>query len=99
MSMNGIHIAVTGNMAKVTEKPGKITSGTVGLPVEFSFDSQWDDLRKIAVFQAGAECIRLGLNALGIFISTPAAAQKQLASHGTYFSRRESPFPRLSPKP
>lgn len=54
MSMNGIHIAVTGNMAKVTEKPGKITSGTVGLPVEFSFDSQWDDLRKIAVFQAGS---------------------------------------------
>ncbi len=53
MSMNGIYIAVTGNIAKITERPGKITSGTVGLPVEFSFDSQWDNLRKIAVFQAG----------------------------------------------
>ncbi len=53
MSMNGIYIAVTGNIAKVVERPGKITSGTVGLPVEFSFDSQWEGLRKIAVFQAG----------------------------------------------
>ncbi len=54
MSMNGICIAVTGNIAKVTERPAKITSGTVGLPVEFTFDSQWEGLRKIAVFQAGS---------------------------------------------
>ena len=53
MSMNGICIAVTGNIARVTRHPGKITSGTVGLPVEFSFDKQWEGLRKIAVFQAG----------------------------------------------
>ena len=51
--MEGIKIEVTGNIAKVIEKPNKITSGTVGLPVEFTFDSQWEGLRKIAVFQAG----------------------------------------------
>ena len=51
--MDGIKIEVTGNIARVTEKPAKITSGTVGLPVEFSFDSQWELLRKIAVFRAG----------------------------------------------
>jgi hypothetical protein len=52
--MEVIKIAVTGNIAKVTEKPLRITSGTVGLPVEFTFDSQWDSLNKIAVFKAGA---------------------------------------------
>lgn len=51
--MDGIRIDVTGNIARVTEKPAKITSGTVGLPVEFTFDSDWDSLRKIAVFRAG----------------------------------------------
>ena len=51
--MDGIKIEVTGNIARVTEKPSRITSGTVGLPVEFTFDSQWDSLRKIVVFRAG----------------------------------------------
>lgn len=51
--MDGIKIEVTGNIARVIEKPTRITSGTVGLPVEFTFDSQWDMLRKIFVFRAG----------------------------------------------
>ena len=51
--MEGIKIEVTGNIARVIEKPAKITSGTVGLPVEFAFDSDWELLRKIAVFRAG----------------------------------------------
>lgn len=51
--MEAIKIEVTGNIARVIEKPAKITSGTVGLPVEFTFDSQWEGLDKIAVFQAG----------------------------------------------
>lgn len=51
--MEAIKIEVNGNIARVTERPDKITSGTVGLPVEFTFDSQWESLRKIAVFQAG----------------------------------------------
>lgn len=50
--MDGIKIAVTGNIARVIEKPSRITSGTVGLPIEFTFDSQWEGLRKIAVFRA-----------------------------------------------
>jgi hypothetical protein len=57
--MDGIKIEVTGNIARVIEKPKRITSGTVGLPVEFSFDSQWDDLKKVAVFRAG-DIIRTG---------------------------------------
>ena len=51
--MDGIRIEVTGNIARVIEKPSRITSGTVGLPIEFTFDSQWDGLRKVAVFRAG----------------------------------------------
>lgn len=51
--MEAIKIEVAGNIARVIEKPLRITSGTVGLPVEFTFDSQWDGLSKIAVFQAG----------------------------------------------
>ena len=51
--MDGIKIDVIGNVAKVIKKPSRITSGTIGLPVEFSFDSQWDLLRKVAVFRCG----------------------------------------------
>lgn len=51
--MDGIKIAVTGNIAKVTEKPSRIVAGTAGLPVEFTFDSTWNGLTKVAVFQAG----------------------------------------------
>lgn len=51
--MDGIKIDVTGNIARVIERPAKITSGTVGMPVEFSFDSQWNLLKKVVVFRAG----------------------------------------------
>jgi hypothetical protein len=51
--MDGIRIEVTGNIARVIEKPQRITSGTVGLPIEFTFDSQWDNLTKVFVFRAG----------------------------------------------
>lgn len=51
--MDVIKIEVTGNIAKVTEKPTRIVAGTVGMPVEFTFDSTWDGLTKVAVFQAG----------------------------------------------
>ena len=55
--MEIIKIDVTGNSAKVTDRPAIITSGTVGLPVEFTFDSQWDGLSKTAVFMAG--CVQI----------------------------------------
>lgn len=51
--MDGIKIDVTGNIARVIEKPTKITAGTVGLPVEFTFDSHWEGLSKTAVFRVG----------------------------------------------
>ena len=51
--MEPIKIEVSGNIARVIERPAKITSGTVGLPIEFTFDSQWDNLRKVTVFRAG----------------------------------------------
>lgn len=51
--MDGIKVEVTGNIARIVERPDKITSGTIGLPIEFAFDSQWDGLRKITVFRAG----------------------------------------------
>lgn len=60
--MDGIKIDVTGNIAKVTEKPRRITSGTIGLPVEFTFDDQWDGLSKKAVFRTGHFSIVCELN-------------------------------------
>lgn len=51
--MEAIKVEVTGNVARIIDRPARITSGTVGLPVEFSFDSQWDGLTKTAVFRAG----------------------------------------------
>ena len=51
--MNGIKIDIIGNIAKVIKKPSRITSGTVGLPIEYTFDEQWDGLTKVAVFRGG----------------------------------------------
>lgn len=51
--MDGIRIEVTGNIARIIERPARITAGTVGLPIEFSFDDQWEGLSKTAVFKAG----------------------------------------------
>lgn len=54
--MESVKIEVTSNIARVIERPQRITAGTVGLPVEFTFDSHWEGLDKTAVFQAGREC-------------------------------------------
>ena len=51
--MELIKVVVERNIVRIDEKPEIITSGTVGLPVEFSFDSDWDGLTKIASFVAG----------------------------------------------
>lgn len=51
--MDGIKIEVTGNIARVIERPSRITAGTIGLPVEFTFDSHWEGFTKTAVFTAG----------------------------------------------
>ena len=53
--MKSIKIEVKNNLATVIERPKRITAGTVGLPVEFTFDSHWDGLSKTAVFMAGSE--------------------------------------------
>ena len=50
--MDSIKIEVIGNIARVVEKPEVITSGTVGLPAEITFDSVWDGLDKTVVFKA-----------------------------------------------
>lgn len=50
--MDCIKIDVTGNIAKVIERPRVITSGTVGLEVEFTFDEEWAGLSKTVVFKA-----------------------------------------------
>lgn len=53
--MESIKIDVTGSVARVVGKPRVITSGTVGLKVEFSYDEEWERLHKTAVFQACEE--------------------------------------------
>ena len=55
--MEKIKLRVTGNQIEVTQRPAVITAGTVGLAVEFSFDSQWEKLAKTAVFKAGDKVV------------------------------------------
>ena len=45
--MELIKVVVERNIVRIDEKPEIITSGTVGLPVEFSFDRDWDGLAKM----------------------------------------------------
>lgn len=54
--METIEITVTGSDAKVT-KNGVVVSGTVGLPVAFSFDEAWDGLQKTAVFRVNGKSL------------------------------------------
>ena len=55
--MEKIKICISGNQIAVEEYPAVITSGTVGLPAEFVFDSQWDGLQKTVVFRAGDKTV------------------------------------------
>lgn len=59
--MEKIKLRVSGNQIEMIEHPAVITAGTVGLAVEFTFDSQWDTLSKIAVFKAGDKVITTDL--------------------------------------
>lgn len=54
--MKSIKITVTDCLASVTETL-RVVSGTVGLPVEFSFDKAWEGLYKTAVFRANGKTL------------------------------------------
>lgn len=59
--MKAIKIAVSGSTATVTEGACPV-SGTVGLPVEFTFDEAWEGLSITAVFRAnGKSYDRIGI--------------------------------------
>ena len=47
--MTNINIKIVKNVA-IAEKDGILTSGMVGVPVSFTFDSGWDGLAVTAVF-------------------------------------------------
>jgi len=55
--MEKIKICISGNQIAVEEWPAVITSGTVGLTAEFTFDSRWEGLQKTAVFRAGEKTV------------------------------------------
>ena len=56
---------------KVTaELTGVLTSGMVGVPVEFQFDEDWGDLRKLGVFKGSGQKKYLDLN-LGDELTIP----------------------------
>lgn len=60
--MQAMKISVTGNTAAVTRLVS-VTAGTVGMPVEFTFDESWAGLTKTAVFRAGNQMLdRTGLD-------------------------------------
>lgn len=59
--MEKIKLQVSGSQIQVIARPAAITAGTVGLEVEFSFDSHWDNLGKTAIFRAGDKVITAAL--------------------------------------
>lgn len=54
--MESIKISVAGNLTSAVI-PGALVAGTVGLPVEFTFDPTWSELQKTAVFRAGGKTV------------------------------------------
>ena len=52
--MESVKISVSGNLTSVVV-PEPLVAGTVGLPVMFSFDPSWQQLRKIAVFRVSGK--------------------------------------------
>ena len=50
--MNTLKLQVSSNTINVTQCPKVITSGTVGFPVEISFDDSWKDLDRLVLFRA-----------------------------------------------
>ena len=52
--MEAIQIWVNGSAAGIT-KTQPIVAGTVGLPVEFTFDEVWNGLEKTAVFRVNGK--------------------------------------------
>ncbi len=55
--MEMLKFQVSNNTIRIVHRPQIITSGTVGLPVEFSFDASWDGLARLTVFKAGSVTI------------------------------------------
>lgn len=51
--MEKLKVQVLNNTIRITQRPHIITSGAVGIPVEFIFDSSWDGLDRLTVFRAG----------------------------------------------
>ena len=79
--MDSIKIEVIGNIAKVTDKPAVITSGTVGLMAEFTFDSQWEGLTKTAVFRACG--VMKSVDDIGTEVTVPWEVLKK---HGVWLT-------------
>ena len=79
--MDSIKIEVIGNIAKVTDKPAVITSGTVGLMAEFTFDSQWEGLTKTAVFRACG--VMKSVDDIGTEVTVP---WEVLMKHGVWLT-------------
>ena len=52
--MEVIEICISGSKATVT-KTQPVVAGTVGLPVQFTFDEAWDQLEKTAVFRVNGK--------------------------------------------
>lgn len=52
--MTSITVTVTGAQVEAT-LGGVLTSGMVGVPAVFTFDSEWDSLVKVALFRAGGQ--------------------------------------------
>lgn len=88
--MNPIKLRASGNVLEVWERPEFITSGTVGLPVEISFDSHWDALEKVATFRAGERCVTVADPEKGMVVPWEVLEKpQQILQIGVYGSNAE----------
>ena len=51
--MEVLKAQVSNNTIQIVQCPKYITSGTIGLKAEFTFDNRWYDLTKMAIFRVG----------------------------------------------
>lgn len=88
--MNVLEFTVTGNHLEITED-AVTTGGSVNYDkCSFTFDEEWDDFEKTAVFEIGKDSFRVALEDDECFIPSPCIEKEGLIRIGVYGSDDET---------
>ena len=88
--MNVLEFTVTGNHLEITED-AVTTGGSVNYDrCSFTFDEEWDDFEKTAVFEIGRDSFRVALEDDECFIPSPCIEKEGIIRIGVYGSDDET---------